>query len=289
VADDPFRLLVEVSRDPLASYAALARRAQMEPKTVQRQFERLSRARVLQGFTAIPHAAIFGRTSRAFGVAPERSSRVSIGDLVRCDPVVWAARTAEGWIYFVVHVEDATAPLAPEILRVIHGEPPIEYTYLTSTHPGPDSLNDLDRRIIGVMLGTPRAGIDEICAATGLSPKTVRRRRELILARGDVKVYPVLRSSMEPGALYYHVAVELATAEARKGVLAAAKPGILVDEFDSPRGLYLFCTSRTLPEQHALADRLRSAAGVRAVRVVINLEYEVAVERLRSWIHRATP
>lgn len=280
-----FHILAALKRDPLASHAELARDVGLSPPAVRGRVARLRDAGVLRGFFGLPAAEVFGRFPRIF---PFRGPRVKAKDLeaiLQVDSVVWASLKHDGAITVEAYLETETdTPPAALVERL--GFPIGAYG---SSLPAPrvenPVLSSLDWRVLEVLVPEPRTPIAEVAGATGLTPKTVRRRRDRLMRDGLFAVIPLVEGAPSPGLLMFNLALYGVPADDRAKVLRAVPRKVLINETEDPEPMmYLLCRADSLSEVMDLERRLRSMEAVADVQVTLNIRAMMAVDRLLSWI-----
>lgn len=274
--DPDFALLCAIREHPLDGPAVWARVAGMDASAARRRIQRLETTGVLQGFSAIPDATVFGRTYTDHHFdAPDGVDPAAV---LEVPDVAWFARTLGGNLYVITY-EDGT-PRRPE-LEARFG--PNIGTFDHADRAQPTILGRIDLKVLRELILDPRATITQLCERTGLSAKTVRNHRAELIAKRHVTVDPLLRTPNVPGRLFYNLAVEVDDIAHRQRVADAVPDAVLVNHFDEPPVAYMFATAAGLIEQGAHIRAIGQIPHVVDVRLVVNQEYGVAVERLVGW------
>lgn len=276
--DPDFALLCAVREAPLDGPAVWARRAHLDQSSARRRLKRLQTSGALQGFTAIPAAACFGRTYRDHQFhAPDGCD---VDAILAVPDVAWMARTLDGNLYVITYESDTDR--RPELEALLG---PNVGAFRHADTPTPDVLGRMELRILRELVLDPRATIQELSTRSGLSAKTVRRHRSELLARHLITIDPILRTPNVPGRLFYNMAVEVTDVAHRNAVAnkVAAGDAVLINHFDTPPVAYMFATAAGLVEQAEFVRAIRALPHVADVRLLVNQEYAVAVERLVAW------
>lgn len=278
--DPDFAVLCAIRDAPLDGPAVWARRTGIDSSGLRRRIKRLEESGALRGFTAIPAAACFGRRYRNHQFyAP---NGCDMDALLAVPDVAWAARTADGNLFVISY--EADTDRRPELEAMLGTN---IGAFVHSDAPKPAVLGRIELKVLRELIIAPRASVQQLVERTGLSSKTVRAYRAKLVADGLVTIDPVLRTPHAPGRLYYNLAVEVDDKAHRKSVAGVVADAVVVNYFDTPPVAYMFATAAGLLEQ---SDRIRAICKIPhvvAVRLVVNDEYGVAVDRLVGWCNDA--
>ncbi|MBW3584159.1 MAG: hypothetical protein KY455_13800 [Euryarchaeota archaeon] len=271
-----FRLLADLSRSPFASHAELGRRLGVTGEAVRQRLDRFKEDGVLRGFSAIPAASVFGR--RACDVVFQSS--VDLGLVLRQSDVVFAVTSADGGCGvkgYVHDVLDFTSRMSDLV-----GGPPRQV--ISGPAPRPtNALGTIDLRVLRALVVEPRSSFRHLQAATGLSYRTVRSRRERLLESRAVDVQPILRPSRN-GDLYHNLWIEGPLCANEQEVLDLLHDHVVLDRWDTPPSIYLFCHEDGIKAHIAMIEKLRRTPGIDQVEVVLSEEYRMAKDRVLGWI-----
>lgn len=277
--DTDLRILAHLARSPFASHAELGRVVGRAPSTVAGRLRALEGRGVLRGWVALPDAEVFGRQAIGLGFEAD----VPLDALLALDDAVYAGASPDGYRGVMGYTSDPD--LWRETVEEVVGVP----ADAQATLPGrtrPAALGPLEWRVLRALVETPRASLKALAAATGLSYRTVKARRTRLVDQGAVAVQPLLRPARD-GTLYYHLWVWVKPRADEAAVLSCLPSAFVIDRYDHPRSVYVFCQAADLADQAAQVHALRNAADVDAVRVVINDDFAVATGRLLRWIDEA--
>lgn len=284
--DPDFALLCALREAPLDGPAVWARRAGMDASSARRRIKRLTEAGALRGFTSIPAAQCFGRVYRDHQfAAPDGVDEAAV---LAVPDVAWFARSLDGNLYVITY--EAEVDRRPELEALLG---PNIGTFQHADSPSPTVLGRIELRVLREMILDPRASIAELVERTGLSSKTVCRHRAELVAKRLITVDPVLRTPTVPGRLFHHFAVEVDGLAHRQSVadrVAAGVEGgdaVLINHFDEPPVAYMFASSAGQVEQQQHMRNIAALPHVTDVRLLINQEYAVAVERMVDWCDEA--
>lgn len=286
--DTDFRILAGLLRDPLASYAELAREVGLTAPAARARVRRLEEAGVLTGFQGLPAAQVFGRTPRIFPFPEPGIEAEELGTVVNLDSVVWASLKHDGSLTVELYLPEETKGPPKELVALL-GSPLGSYG---SSLPAPRTenpvLSPLDWRLLEVLVPEPRTPVAALAEATGLTRKTVRHRRDRLIQEGFLAIVPIVVGAPSPGLLMFHLALYGVGVEDRSEVLRTLPQKVLVNETrgDNPM-LFLLCRADSLSEVLDLERRLREMEAVDNVQVTLNMEVAVASDRLLAWIREA--
>ncbi|MGB1696834.1 MAG: winged helix-turn-helix transcriptional regulator [Thermoplasmatota archaeon] len=269
--DPDFAVLCAIQRAPLDGPAAWARAAKQDVSSVRRRIKRLEETGVLQGFSAIPPPAVFGRTYAPYTFQSDEPPNL---DAVLAVPdVAWAVSVLDGRT-FVIAYEAGTH--RQDELETILG--PATDAFEHAGRPQAATLGRMDFKILRELIIDPRATVSNLCERTGLSAKTVRAHRAAMVARGEVKIDPIIRPPNTPGRLYYNLSVHGPKAPKVESPLA-----ITLETFESPPATYLLATAKNLQEQMTFLRELELREDVSNVNVMMTHRFAMASARLVGW------
>lgn len=288
MASSDLRLLAALFDAPFASYAELGRRIRVTGEGARRRLLRLEEQGVLRGFVAVPVPSIFDRVGAFVTVEAEA---VDTGRALGLPDVVLAGGTMGGLFTVVGFVPRGRQDARRSVWRDALGTGEARYEGAYRTDVDPDPLGPLAWRVLRALLTDPRAPLVDVAEATGLTPRTVRDRRDELVASGALEVTPLLGPS-DAGRLFLHVAV--VGAEESAAALAARLPDAVPTGRMAPslqgtprRAAILFCEAASLPALQALLDDLQDRPGVEEVLPYLLEDYAVHTARLERWIDEA--
>jgi hypothetical protein len=132
------------------------------------------------------------------------------------------------------------------------------------------------------LIASPRASLAELSKATRLFSRTVRKRRDDLLAKQLITVLPNLDTSREPGLIVYSGYVGV---ERREHLDQIAVPGLIIFRvLHEPPGAWFLGHAVTLAEVQSVERTLRSIPGVSEVNLGAARPGIFATARLREWI-----
>ncbi|GEM_PF-2379911 len=277
------RILMALVRSPFESYESLGREIGTSGTAVRARLDRLARAGVFLGFACGPSAIALRRHARLAVYAPGVDD-VDARDLLLAPEVAWAASAYPSATVAMLYREDPEAPLPAELARVTGREAPD--ALVTPNDPRElaerPPLSPLDWRVLRAVMDAPRGTARALADATGLTPRTVRERRDRMLREGDLMAFPATDATREEGAILYNAYVNVAAPEDLRA-LRLANAQRMVTHHDPP-GTFLVGYARTYAEAHVAEEKLRALPGATHVTFSVPQGTFVARERLASWV-----
>lgn len=141
-------------------------------------------------------------------------------------------------------------------------------------------LSLIDWQIVDALFEEPRMPLDQLCARTQLSPKTVRKHLRVLTTDHYVYISPKMGPLSDSGELIYNLAVfgKVAAAE----LVQAIGDAYLVAQNSLAK--YLLCRSPDLSDVSTKTNLVKKLANVESVVVSLNREQLIASRFIRSLI-----
>ncbi len=278
-----FDIVTELHRHPFASYEAIGRSIGTTGAAVKIRIGNMEARRLLLPFQVVPRASILRRFGKLFiwnGLESEPSFRKCLDR----EDVVLVWRAAQG--LFAINLYSVTGELdCPAGLVKLLGRAPDQCVLMDSPHEAgqPDSvLSPLDWRVLDVLLENPRIPLVELAKRTGLTPRTVRKRRDALVSSRRLDVTPTLDTTREPGLIVFAAYVRLET----QAAVPALQPDnlTLVRTHHAPPAAVFSGHAENLAEFRNLERTLGSSPGVLGVDIIVPRGAAVASGRLREWV-----
>ncbi len=282
--DKDFRILVELFRDPLASFARLGRAASVSATSAERRILALEEDLVLAGYFALPAAELLGRESFIATATPTLSESIFPMKLLAENDVVWAVRKHDGTITMCVYLPPGSDPATVGLRR--------EAGWTVSrAKKGPEAkdaiISELDGRIIDALIDHPRVENAELARRTGLPVATVKDRRDALVKKRVFTVRPALLMRQGLGTILFDLKIQLRSKDGAEKVRAAVDRGLVIQESDDPPTLLFLTRAHTIPGIYDMQSRIASLPEVQEVSFTIYREAAVARERLHAWVKEA--
>ncbi len=277
-----FRIYLELERNPFASWETVGRAVGISGTAVKTRIDRMRARGVISGVYVMPVAQVLGRHWVTFGIAaaPEGPDDAAI---LRADDVVWTWRDHRGLLVVNAFTREENA--IPGGLIALFGKPA-----LVPTQPEPPMTADparfvlsvLDWRILEVLIDRPRASISSLAREIGLSPRTVRKRRDDLYRRGLIRAFISLDASREPGVIVYGAYVSVDRRESLRTVRAPGAARVWT-HYDPPAALLMGHVD-TYSEAAEAEKQLNATPGAKGVMFSIPTGGSFATDRVREWI-----
>jgi DNA-binding MarR family transcriptional regulator len=285
VDEKDFQILSHLARNPFVSNEKVGRELGLSGNSIKRRIDGLVAEGVVPSTWLLPIPQVFRRHSRIFVYQDVARPAEAIQAAVETDPVVWAGVDLDRSFHVHAYAELPEAA-APERLVKLLGEPAFAVSppFFRPT-PEEAALSSLDLRILLVLVRRPRAPLKEIATATGLAPKTVRRRRDAMFANGLFLLFPVIHVAQSRGLVLYNAYVHGPKIPSNaQGILSSTPRCRLVTTRTDPPGVWLICWAESIAEVSAVEGHLRNLPGVERAGIVMRLRVDFAVERVEGWI-----
>lgn len=282
--DKDFRILVELFRDPLASFAKLGRSANVSATSAERRILALEEDLVLAGYFALPAAELVGRDAFIATATPTLSESIFPMKLLGEPDVVWAVRKHDGTITMCVYLPPGSDPATVGLRR--------EAGWTVSrAKKGPEpkdaGISEADGRIIDALIDHPRVENAELARRTGLPVATVKDRRDALVKKRAFTIRPALLMRQGLGTILFDLKVQLRSKDGAEKVRAAVDRGLVIQEADQPPTLVFLTRAHTVPGIYDMQSRIASLPEVQEVSFTIYREAAVARERLHAWVKEA--
>jgi DNA-binding Lrp family transcriptional regulator len=285
VDEKDFQILAHLARDPFASNEKIGKALGLSGNSVKRRIEGLVEEGVVPSTWLLPVPQVFRRHSRIFVYKDVLEPNEGIELALKIDPVVWAGFDVDR--SFHVHAY-ATTPdaRAPSDLVSFLGEPAFSVSPpFSEADPNQAVLSSLDLRILLVLVREPRASLKELAGATGLSPKTVRRRRDAMFANGQFILFPVIHVARARGLVLYNAYAQGPEVPSNaQRILSAAPRCRLITTRTNPPGVWMICWADSMAEVADVEAHLRSLPGVERAGIIMRQRVDFAVDRIEGWI-----
>jgi DNA-binding Lrp family transcriptional regulator len=284
--DLDFRLLAELVREPLASYAALGRKVGITAPAARARLSRLTKAGVLRGFRLLPRAETLGRTLVMWSYPPPRAEP-RLETILSTENVVWAVEWHNrSWFVFayVRAGEDQPPEALDEVMQAKGGA---RVVGLEDEAPGEARdlvLSPLDWRLIDAMALDPRASAKRLSEQTGLSTKRARTRRALLMTRKAVQIVPDIQYSKFRGAVVFGLRVFLREPLPRRTTVDLLPEGVVIRANARPPSVFYLCRAASVQESAEVERRLRSVPVVQSAEVGFERDRGFATGRMQEWI-----
>jgi DNA-binding Lrp family transcriptional regulator len=280
-----FAILFERYRHPFASWERIGRAVGSSGTAVKTRWEDLVRREVVQGSYVLVPASAFRRWHRIASYF-DVPSEPELTDLLAVENVVNVWRGAPRMVNVNTY-DPRPESDPPPGLTELFGRPPDAYV-----NPGPPGripqhetvLSPLDWRVLLALVDDPHAPLRELATKAGLTERTVRRRRDGLLAKELLEVFPILDTSREPGSILYSGYAALRAGTKVGGIelrgVALAWP------HHAPPAISFVGHADSYGEVKELELRIRSMPGVVDAIITVPRGGALATNRLRGWMRQ---
>jgi DNA-binding Lrp family transcriptional regulator len=220
------QLLEVLAREPRAPAERAGAALGLSGSAVKARLARMRGEGALQGFVATPRAALLGMRVGLLvfeGVhdAPERDD-----ELLRGLPEVPGVRFADVGPDAVhlrlLFTDEADWERIERATISLVGKPP---SHRAQEPAQPEAaLAPADVRLADALLGDARRSLVEVVDASGLSAKTARKRLDAMMARGDLRLDPVVSPAEASGVALCGVAIQRGDGSLGQALVAGATP-----------------------------------------------------------------
>ena len=287
VDEKDFQILAHLARDPFASNEKIGRSLGLSGSSAKRRIEALVAEGVVPSTWLLPVPQIFRRHSRIFVYKNLAKPDEAVEAALKADPIVWAGFDVDRTFHAHAYAETPDAAAPKDLVRIL-GEPAFAVSPpFSQADPNEATLSPLDLRVLLVLLRRPRASLKELATATGLSPKTVRRRRDAMYANGLFILFPVIHVARARGLVLYNAYAHGAAVPSNLQRILSALPRCrLITTRTNPPGVWLIGWADSMAEVADVDAHLRGLPGVERAGIIMRQRVDFAVDRVEGWILR---
>lgn len=256
-----FSLLTALARTPRATYGELGVRLGLTANAVKARVARLLSTGVLQGFAALPDPAALGMREGLLhftGVddLDEREDEILRG-LAEVPGVRFADASHDHSVWaWVLSRDDEDFERIERAAISLVGKPPADRIVGPASVPE-RALSPQDWKVIRALQPDGRAHAKDLTARASLSFKPLKRRLDALLAKGDVRVVPVVSPAEAAGAVLFRVVLFLAP-----GTPAPALPSDALVSLEAPGVVTVLLQRPTLRAAREAHRALATLPGV---------------------------
>lgn len=280
-----FEIALELTRHPFVSYRKLGRRVGLSGNSVMGRLDRMHRTGIFEGFYVLPTALIFQRHWQVMNFVL-KASEPNLHEILKVDNVVmvWRGRPRALMVnVYAKNNDDAPPPR----LETLLGGLPVEIL-----DPDPKDSNiqtigtvsSLDWRIMDALLDDPTVSLARLAEQTGLTTRSVGKRRDLLVHRGLLRVLPGFNTSQESGLILFSGQI-ICKALADLDTIQAQGMNVMHRLFNPP-GVWVFGHASTYSDLLEIEARIKENPAVVSVELAPSRGGAFARERLHDWIRR---
>jgi DNA-binding Lrp family transcriptional regulator len=273
-----FQLLVGLYGNARQSYQSLGRRVSLSAPAVRDRLNRLRRKGILQGFMLAIDSSVFDRDDLLLFFHGNFSRKSALAAFAAPD-TSWVAWKVDGRITLRLWTKNERE--ATDNITKILGVRPSMRAF-TPRKKVRASLSKSDLLIMDALVDEPRVPFGELLKSTGLSPKTLRRRLNLLLDTKTISIDPLLGTLTDSGELIYPLVVagRVSMDEIRRIMGESA----LTHHTLRPPMKHVLCRTNSLAEVITKTQVLENVQGIKYVTISLNREVLVSTDLRHSLI-----
>ena len=285
VDEKDFHILARLARDPFVSNEKIGQALGLSGNSVKKRIEALVAEGVVPATWLLPVPQIFRRHSRIFVYKDVPKPEEAIDLALKIEPVVWAGFDVDRSFHIHAYTQTPDAAAPGDLVKLL-GEPAFAVSPpFSDLNPNEAVLSSLDLRVLFVLIRHPRAFLKELATTTGLSPKTVRRRRDAMFANGLFILFPVIHVARARGLVLYNAYAQGAKVPSNAQTILSALPRCrLITTRTNPHGVWMIGWADSMAEVADVETRLRGLPGVERAGIIMRQRVDFAVDRIEGWI-----
>jgi DNA-binding Lrp family transcriptional regulator len=272
-----FQLLVALYGNARQSYASLGRRVSLSAPAVRDRLNHLKKNGILQGFMLSIDSSVFDRDDLLLFFHGDFSRKTVLAAFAAPD-VSWVAWKVDGRIHMRLWTKNEREAI--DNLDKILGVRPSERALKPRKRRASVSITDLS--IIDALVDDPKVPFGEILKTTRLSPKTVRKRLNLLLETKTIFIDPLLGIMRDSGELVYPLVVagRVSMDQLRRIMGEAAQ----IHHTLEPPMKHILCRASSLADMITKTRVLVNLQGVESVTISLDREVLVSTDLRHSLI-----
>ena len=273
-----FQLLVGLYGDARQSYQSLGRRVSLSAPAVRDRMNRLRSKGILQGFMLVIDSSIFDRDDLLLFFHGNFSRNSALAAFAASD-ISWVAWKVDGRITLRLWTKNEREA-TDNLTKILSVRPSMRA--FTPRKKVRASLSKSDLLIMDVLVDEPRVPFGELLKSIGQSPKTLRRRLNLLLDTKTISIDPLLGALTDSGELIYPLVVagRVSMDEIRRIMGESA----LTHHTLRPPMKHVLCRTNSLAEVITKTRVLENVQGIKYVTISLNREVLVSTDLRHSLI-----
>ncbi len=270
--------------NPFLADATLARDVGLSGKAVRLRRRRLETQGVLSEYGVHPSAEVLGRHAMTWRYQGNGGTDIPVSRLSEVRDLAYVMSFRPNLHVAVRFTTEPDPPADPRLSKILGpclAETPDEREPRASLRA--DALSRTDWKVLEAVVRAPRAPYSDQARSGGLSPRTLRLRREKLDAAGALSCVMILNLEREAGLATYGIWLKVDGSFDRSAVE-------LLRLWDRPHwtqhppGVYLLGSAENYFEARELELRLRSLPGVVGADPLIPAGGWFARGRFLAWI-----
>ena len=273
-----FQLLVELYGNARRSYQSLGRQVSLSAPAVRDRVSRLMSKGILQGFMLMIDPSVFDRDDLLL-FFHGNFSRKSVIAAFAAPEISWVAWKIDGRITLRLWTKNESEAI--DNLRTILGVKPSMQAF-TPRKKDRIPMSTTDLLIMDALVDEPKIPFAELLRHTRLSPKTLRKHLNQLLATKTISIDPLLGTLQDSGALIYPLVV--AGRVGMDEIQRIMGEATLTHHTLEPPMKHVLCRASSLAEVITRTRMLESVHGIKYVTISLNRDVLVATELRHSLI-----
>jgi DNA-binding Lrp family transcriptional regulator len=273
-----FQLLVGLYGNARQSYQSLGRRVSLSAPAVRERLNRLRSKGILQGFMLVIDSSVFDRDDLLLFFHGNFSRKSALAAFTAPD-ISWVAWKVDGRITLRLWTKNERE--ATDNLTKILGVRPSMRAF-TPRKRGRTPMSKTDLLIMDALVDKPQVPFGELLKSLGLSPKTLRKRLNLLLDTKTISIDPLLGALTDSGELIYPLVVagRVSMDEIRRIMGESAQTHHTLQ----PPMKHVLCRANSLAEVITKTRVLENVQGIKYVTISLNREVLVSTDLRHSLI-----
>jgi DNA-binding Lrp family transcriptional regulator len=273
-----FQLLVGLYGNARQSYQSLGRRVSLSAPAVRERLNRLRSKGILQGFMLVIDSSVFDRDDLLLFFHGNFSRKSALAAFTAPD-ISWVAWKVDGRITLRLWTKNERE--ATDNLTKILGVRPSMRAF-TPRKRGRTPMSKTDLLIMDALVDKPQVPFGELLKSLGLSPKTLRKRLNLLLDTKTISIDPLLGALTDSGELIYPLVVagRVSMDEIRRIMGESAQ----IHHTLQPPMKHVLCRANSLAEVITKTRVLENVQGIKYVTISLNREVLVSTDLRHSLI-----
>jgi DNA-binding Lrp family transcriptional regulator len=273
-----FRLLVGLYGNARQSYRSLGRRVSLSAPAVRDRLNQLRSKGILQGFMLVIDSSVFDRDDLLLFFHGNFSRKSALAAFAAPD-ISWVAWKVDGRITLRLWTKNEREA-TDNLTKILGGRPSMRAFTPRKKRRAPLSKTDL--LIMDALTDEPQVQFGELLKSTRLSPKTLRRRLNLLLDTKTISIDPLLGALTDSGELIYPLVVagRVSMDEVRRILGESAQTHHTL----KPPMKHVLCRASSLAEVITKTRVLENVQGIKYVTISLNREVLVSADLRYSLI-----
>jgi DNA-binding Lrp family transcriptional regulator len=273
-----FQLLMGLYGNARQSYQSLGRRVSLSAPAVRDRLNRLRSKGILQGFMLVIDSSVFDRDDLLLFFHGNFSRKSALAAFAAPD-ISWVAWKVDERITLRLWTKNERE-VTDNLTKILGVRPSMRA--FTPRKRGRAPLSKSDLLIMESLVDEPKVPFGELLKSTGLSPKTLRKRLNLLLDTKTISIDPLLGALTDSGELIFPLVVagRVNMDEIRRIMGESAQTHHTLE----PPMKHVLCRANSLAEVITKTRVLENVQGIKYVTISLNREVFVSTALRHSLI-----